>query len=404
VGKLVLESRSQDAGRASPVEPWQPLALGFRPFFLLAGVAAVILMIAWLLSWHGEPSAAALYYGHIGWHTHEMLFGYVMAVIAGFLLTAVRNWTGLHTPDGAPLGLLAMIWIAGRVAPFLASVPPWLVAASDLLFIPLLGLALARPLWTGANRTNRWFLGILAGMFMSNLLVHAQALGVTDDTGWRGTSTMLMLTLLLLIFVGGRVMPFFTERAVAQSRPRRRGWVELAGIGAISLAALLSVLGIEDWPLALVALIAGLSQIIRLAGWHNPGVWRIPILSVLYAGYAWLAAGLLLLAASAIGWLPRSIALHALSAGAIGVFTLGMMARVTLGHTGRTMRASSSINLAFVLLNIGAAARVIAPLAVPAWYVSWVLLSGLLWTVAFGIFLFIYAPMLLRARIDGCPG
>jgi len=331
-------------------------------------------------------------------------FGYTVAVIAGFLLTAVRNWTGMHTPDGLPLLALVLLWLAGRALPFWAAVPPLAVAAVDLAFLPALALALARPLWNGRNKHNRWFLLLLAAMTAANAMVHAQALGWTADSADRGVDAMLGLVVVILVFVGGRVMPFFTEMAVAGSTPRGWRWIELSGVSLLVLAAALQAAGLGGWPLGLVLLAAALVQAVRLAGWHDLGVWRIPILWVLYTGYGWLVVGLALLGASHLGVLPRSPAVHALTVGAIGVLTLGMMARVSLGHTGRQMRSSPVMNTAFVVINLAAAVRILGPVLMPSWYVSWVVLSGLLWMIAFTLFTIVYAPVLLRARVDGKPG
>jgi uncharacterized protein involved in response to NO len=241
-------------------------------------------------------------------------------------------------------------------------------------------------------------------MAVANGLMHAQALGWTMNTSARGASVMLTLVLVLLGFVGGRVMPFFTKKAIPSARVVSRQWIEVSGLASLLALAAVQALAIEGWPEALLLTLAGTTQLIRLAGWHDRQVWTIPILWILYTGYGWLAAGLPMLALGELGLLPRSAAVHALTAGAIGVFTLGMMARVALGHTGRPMRSPPSINVAFVTANLAAAVRVFGPLVVPTWYVSWILLSGALWVLTFGIFAAVYLPVLLRPRVDGRPG
>lgn len=385
-----------------------PFALGFRPFFLGAGVAAVTLMGAWLAILAGSLAPPGYYLGTT-WHAHEMLFGYVGAVIAGFLLTAVRNWTGMPTPTGVRLAALVGIWLAARLAPFLA-LPGVLIAALDLAFFPLLALALVRPLWRGDNRANRVFLALFVGMTLAASLVHLEALGFTAATARLGDRLMLDLAVLTLLIVAGRVMPFFTERAVAGSRPRTRRWVEVATFAlavALTLAHLAAGLVGAGGVGLLVAVLAGglaMVQALRLWGWHHAGAWRNPMLAVLYAGYLWLVLGLALDALAGLGWLPPFPALHALTAGAFGVFTLGMMARVTLGHTGREVRGETLTTVAFVLINAAALARVLPPLIDSGAYATWLPISGALWILAFGVFLWVYAPMLLRPRIDGRPG
>lgn len=385
-----------------PAKGLVPFALGFRPFFLLAGLSAVALMLWWILMWMGTTDADS-YYGPVGWHAHEMLFGYAMAVIAGFLLTAVRNWTGIDTPIGKPLAGLAALWLAGRLLPFLhPALPGWLVALADWLFIPALMWALAMPLWKGANKVNRVFLPLLGGMAVANLLMHLQALGLAD-TSAKGQDLMVYLVLMLIALVAGRVMPFFTEKAVAGSTPKRNVRLErwsFGLIGVLIVAELLSPLkGVVAALLAVVALTQGL----RLFGWYDKGVWGIPILWVLYVGFGWLVLGFALKALSVAGLFPGNLALHAMTAGGFGVLTLGMMSRVALGHTGRTLATAKVINLAFVLLNAGVLLRVFGPLLIDN-YTFVVHGAGGAWALAFLLFTIVYAPILLKPRADGRPG
>jgi len=378
------------------------LALGFRPFFLGAGALAFGAMALWLARLHGLVPGDA-YLGGTAWHAHEMLFGYVGAVIAGFLLTASRNWTGIDTPTGGWLGALVLLWLAARLAPLLP-VPAPVVALLDLAFFPTLALALVPPLWYGKNKVNRAFLGLLAAMTLANLLVHAQALGLTAATASRGSRLMLDLTLVTLFLVAGRIMPFFTQSALAGSKAVNRAWVETATF-ALAGALVLINLVLPASPVAAAVLLSlAVVQALRLSGWYDGRAWHNPMLAVLYAGYLWLVAGLGLDGLAALGLLPPFPALHALTAGGIGVFTLGMLARVTLGHTGRQMRASPGTTLAFVAINLAALIRVLPPLAWPGHYSLWLALSGGLWLLAFGLFLWIYAPMLIQPRVDGRPG
>ena len=379
------------------------LALGFRPFFSAAAVAAILLMLIWLTTWVGRLRIPD-YYGSIGWHSHEMLFGYAAAVIAGFLLTAVRNWTGVNTPTGTPLALLVLIWLAGRLAPFLAGLlPAWLVALADLAFLPALALAIAPALWRGSQKVNRIFVPLLLLMALANLLVHLQALGVAGSAT-RGMDTMLFMVVFLVALLGGRVMPFFTQAVIPGFKATRRQWLEFTTMGAFAVLIGLQLFASPPLLTGLVALLLALTQMLRVAGWHHPGVWRIPILWVLYTGILWLIAGLLLLALSSFGLLGSNLAKHALGVGGIGILTLGMMARVSLGHSGRPIEPARSIAIAFILLNVAAALRVFGPLLPFGAYTFWVHLAGGIWIICFLLFCRVYLPILSRPRIDGKPG
>jgi len=379
------------------------LALGFRPFFLLAGVAAVALIALWMFAWMGRLPAAGAYYGTAGWHSHEMLFGYAAAVIAGFLLTAVRNWTGIDTPAGPPLGALVVLWVAGRLAPLLP-VPGWLVAAVDLAFLPAVAVALYGALMQGKNRVNRLFLPLLGAMALANGLVHLQALGLTGDTAGRGTLVMLDLVLLLVLVVTGRVVAFFTERGIAGSTPRNREWLERAGFAAAIALALADLAAAPSTIVGLLCAALAVQTIARELGWHDARVWRNPILWVLHAAVIWLALGFAMRAGASFGLVAPNVALHALTVGAIGVLTLGMMSRVTLGHTGRDMRAPTTVAIAFVLLNLAALARGIAPALWPERHLFFVHSAAGLWILAFALFLVAHAAMLWQPRVDGRPG
>ena len=379
------------------------LALGFRPFFLLAGVAAVVLVALWMFVWMGRLPAAGAYYGTIGWHSHEMLFGYAAAVIAGFLLTAVRNWTGIDTPAGAPLAALALLWLAGRVAALLP-LPGWVIAAVDIAFLPSVAIALYPALMRGKNRVNRLFLPLLGAMAVANLLVHLQALGLTGDTAGRGTLAMLDLVLLLVLVVTGRVIAFFTERGVEGSTPRNREWLEQLGFAAATALAISDAAGAPPAVVGTLCAALAIQTIGRELGWHDARVWRSPILWVLHAAVLWLALGFTMRAAASFGLVAPNVALHALTVGAVGVLTLGMMSRVTLGHTGRDMRAPRTMAVAFVLLNAAGFARGIAPALWPERYVFLVHSAAGLWILAFTLFLVAHAAMLWQPRVDGRPG
>ncbi len=390
-----------DTPRPTPTRtPFVGTALGFRPFFLLAGLAALILVPPWLWAFAGHPLAVGAF-DPLSWHRHEMLFGYTDAVVAGFLLTAVRNWTGLPTPTGWPLGGLALLWLAGRLAPL--AVPAWLAGLVDLAFLPALAVALGRPLWRGQNRLNRLFVPLLLAMALANGLVHAQLLGLAQ-TADAGIRMKLDLTLLLLTWIGGRVIPFFAGNAVPGAAPRRPRWLERGLYGLFLVYIPWHVLAPEQGVGGALSLALAAVQGLRLWNWHHPGIWRLPILWVLFAAYAWLVLGFLLQGIAVWGLYPVDLAVHAFTLGGIGVLTLGMMSRVALGHSGRPLAAAPATHAAYLALNAAAVVRVLLPAALPAWYAAWVDLAGALWVFAFALFLWVYAPILVTPRIDGRPG
>ncbi|MBA1443423.1 MAG: NnrS family protein [Chromatiales bacterium] len=379
-----------------------PFALGFRPFFILAGLGAVLILGTWLGIWSGHIPAPE-YYGMIGWHSHEMLFGYTTAVIAGFLLTAVRNWTGIDTLIGKPLATLALVWLAGRLSPFIPILPDPVIAISDLLFLPLFALALYGPLMRAQNKINRVFLPMISVMALANLLVHAQSLQLFD-TAIQGNDLMLNTVLLLLILVSGRVLPFFTEKAVTGSQPRFNLNRERLAFGAIILWTLSELLFPNPWLLGSLALAVAFSQLWRLIDWYHPGIWQVPILWVLFTGLAWFALGFLLNSLASLELFPANLATHALTTGAVGILTLGMMARVALGHTGRSLQPPRLVEISFIAINLAVALRVFAPYVAPDQYGLWIQLSGGLWVLCFLLFTLFYLPVLLKPRIDGRPG
>jgi uncharacterized protein involved in response to NO len=389
-------------GRVAPVG-WAPLGLGFRPFFLLAGAAAVALLAAWLLFYTGRMAPPA-YYDLFTWHGHEMLFGYTVAVVAGFLLTAVRNWTGVPTPTGVPLAALALLWLAGRLVALLPwALPGWAIATVDLAFLPALAAALARPLLQQPQARQVVFLPLLLALAAANVLVHLQMLGVTVATARPALRFGVDVIVLIIAIIGGRVLPFFTQRGVG-AQPRQWPAVEWAvaiSTGGVAVADLLTAPPALLGPLAAAA---ALAHAARLWGWYDHRIWRMPLLWVLHLGYAWLVVGFALLACASAGLVIAPPALHGLTVGAIGGLTLGMMARVALGHTGRPLQAAPAIGLACGLINAAAAVRVLAAAALPDWYPQAVVGAGLLWIAAFGLFTAVYAPILVRARADGQPG
>lgn len=369
----------------------------------MAGLAALGLISLWLLTVSGRIDLDT-YYGQIGWHSHEMVFGFAVAVIAGFLLTAVRNWTNVQTLHGPWLGALVGAWLLGRIAPVLPGVPPGLVAICDLTFLPLLAAAVAVPIIRSNKKPQLIFVAVLSLLFTSNLLVHLQWLGVTADTASLGITLGINTVVLLIVIMAGRVFPFFTVRGAPGAKSQTWPWVERLAFASLLLFMATELIIPQSLLLVPLAIFAAVVHSIRCWGWFSRGVWKVPLLWVLYLGYSWLVLGLCFKALAVLTWLPQTLALHALAA-TIGVLCLGMMARVALGHTGRLLQPAKTIVVAFAVINVAMLVRVFGPLFVAVDKVmNVVIIAGLLWLIAFSIFVVIYFPMLVKARIDGQPG
>ena len=379
-------------------------ALGFRPFFLLAAIFAVVLMAQWVFTFVGNREFAN-YYGAIGWHSHEMIFGYAVAVIAGFLLTAVRNWTDIQTAAGSPLVGLTALWLVARLMPFFPDAfPPWLIAVVDIAFLPALAIALSIPLLRSGQRRNLIFIPLLGAFVAADVLVHLELTGYAQNSARAGTFLGLNLIILLIVIMGGRVIPFFTERALSGVIPKRRPAIEWLSAASATAFVIAELLLPNSMLAGGLAALAAVSNGIRLIGWYTNRFWPVPLLWALHTGYAWVVVGFCLKALGAIGLISPQFTVHAFSVGGIGVLTLGMMARVSLGHTGRPLTAATPVALAFVLINLAAVLRGILPIIFPQWLSQLVALSGGLWVAAFALFFVIYAPILTQPRIDGRPG
>jgi uncharacterized protein involved in response to NO len=381
------------------------LQLGFRPFFLLAGLSATILILMWgLIYSEGMPATA---YGSVYWHGHEMIFGFVVAVVAGFLLTAVKNWTGRQTANGKALLLLALLWLIARVLPFFPGIfPYWFVAAIDISFLFAVAAALTPLLLKTKNHRNLIFIGILILLAAVNVAFHLGVLGFIEGGPRYALYAAVYMILLLISIMGGRVIPFFIERGLGGDFKRRSyPAIDIAASLFLLLLGVLHTAGLTGTGAAVVALVAAVLHFIRLLGWYGKGVWRVPLLWVLILAYGWIVVGLFLMALSMAGVLSTSLALHALTIGGIGLMTIGMMVRVSMGHSGRELYAPALMASAFVAINFAVVVRVFLPLILPAKaYPLLVLISALIWAIAFSVFVVKMSPVYFSPRVDGRPG
>ncbi len=380
------------------------LSYGFRPFFLFAGIYAVIGMAVWM-AWFGFAYALSTDFPPLLWHAHEMLFGYATAVLAGFLLTAAPSWTGAEPVRGGPLALLAGVWAAGRAAVwFSAFLPPVLVAAADLAFPALLFAFMVRTL-TGGSRRHNVFLVALALLFAANGMVHWERLGLSDDTAAAGHLLAFDVFIVLIALIGGRVVPAFTRGVLAGEGGADplppRPWLD--GLAVFSVLAVLVADQLDPDQTAAggLALAAAALNGLRLVRWQG---WRVldrPIVWILHLGYAWLVAGL---AFKGLAQLSDAVdgatALHVLSIGAIGSMTLGIMTRAGLGHTGRALKVAPAITFAYLLLSAAAVVRVGGPMWMDEFRQAAMVTAGAGWCVAFAVFTWVYWPILTGPRID----
>jgi uncharacterized protein involved in response to NO len=374
---------------------------GFRPFFLGAGLWAAMSLGLWLFFLFGYV-AAPNPTDPLLWHMHEMLFGFGVAAVAGFLLTAIPNWTGRLPLQGWSLMLLWLLWAAGRaigVVPNLSG--SILGSAIDLSFLATLLAAIAREVIAGRNWRNLPMVAATALLLMANALMQAQAVGLAE-TAKLGMRLGLAVLLTMIALVGGRIIPSFTRNWLA-----KRGDTRLPdAFGTVDRIALsVTVAGLAAWAAALPApivgpllTIAGVAAAVRLARWRGTLTCGEPLLFVLHVGHGWLAIGLVMLGISEL-WhgLPSSSALHALTIGAIGTMTLAVMTRATLGHTGRELRAGPGTIAIYILINVAAIGRIGAGV-VGGGYMPVLALAGTAWIGAFALFVLLYGSMLMRPR------
>lgn len=383
-------------------------AYGFRPFFWAAGAFAMFGLIAWLWIYmigaqplRNQPPQL--------WHGHEMLYGFVAAAIAGFLLTAVPSWTGARGFAGAPLIVLAAVWLAGRLAFAVASVLPFpVVAICELAFLPALAVLLAPPLLRAKNRNTR-LLFVLAAIWITDCVF---VIAMLRDDALLARAALLVaidIVVLLITIIGGRIVPAFTANALrargmaAEMRSSR--WVEAIVIGAMIAVVVVDVFAPWGVVAGGVAALAAIAQAVRLTGWRSLRTRGEPLVWSLHLAYVWLPVALAMKAIYQLtGAAWSAYWLHALTIGSATSMVLAVMTRAALGHTGRALVAGWPIAIAYVLLSLAALVRVFSPSLVAMDYRWTVLLAGALWVAAFALFLLVYTPILMRPRVDARPG
>lgn len=385
---------------------------GFRPFFLGAAIYAVALMLLWITWIVTSASGSGAFQLPItgspyAWHAHEFVFGFAMAAIAGFLLTAVPNWTGALPLSGAPLIGLFLLWLFGRLAMLVSGIlPVWFAAAVDLAFIPALGGVAARQLFVKPAARNVVLLAILLVLALVNLAFHLATAGWLLWEPAAVVRTGLLAISIVIAIIGGRIIPAFTHNWLHLNRatsamPRRINWLDRASIVSLVMFAALQALPAVPPPLtACVALLASAFNGARLFLWRGWSTRSEPIVFILHLGYAWIVAGLLLSAASA--WadaVPISLASHAFGTGAAGTMILAVMTRASLGHTGRPIIAPRAIVWAYVLVFLSAGIRVACPLFAPQHSALVLCAAASAWIASFALFAIVYTPLLTTPRV-----
>jgi uncharacterized protein involved in response to NO len=388
---------------------WSALfSYGFRPFFLGAAiqtVAAMSFWIVWLTT--QEPAWMAQRGSPTAWHAHEMVFGFGIAAVAGFLLTAVPNWTGALPLSGRPLVLLFTVWVTGRIAMTGAdALPIALVAAIDLAFVPYLALLAARQLLVKPVPRNFIFLVLLVIMTAANAAYHAAVAGLISTDSVAPVRVGLLVLVVMTAIVGGRIVPAFTHNwlhlnAPDEPMPRRYAALDFVAVVSVALFALCEISSVPAVYVGSVAVAAALANGARLVLWRGWAAWRAPIVWVLHLGYAWIVVGLTLAGAAVITpAVPPSLAMHAFGTGAVGTMVMAVMTRASLGHTGRPLVAPRPIAWAYGAVTLAALMRTFGILLAPDAYVPLLIAAGVAWITAFALFVFVYGPILTSPRLS----
>ncbi|MCG5072587.1 NnrS family protein [Paraburkholderia tagetis] len=378
-------------------------ALGFRPFYLGGALFGTAAMLAWVAELDGHPLPNLHpYLPGMLWHVHEMIFGFAAAIVAGFLLTAVRAWTSVTPAQGKSLAALWLLWLAGRVA--VGYAPPAVAMVVDVAFLPVCALVLLRVLVHAKNRHNVFLPVALGLLALTNLVFHLAA--ITEHPNWALHSAYVAVGLLVMFVtvIGGRIIPSFTVNAVPGFAFRRWRFVEAVVVPLTALAFVLDGFGAPGPAIAVAAALAACAQGLRLFGWRSWRVGNRPILTILHIAYAWIPLGFMLLALAAMGVVGHSLAIHAFTVGAVGCAIVAMITRTARGHTGRPLVAGRAEIACYGLLVLAAIVRVLVPALWPQQTLMAIDISGACWILAFAVYCGRYAGWLWSPRLDGKEG
>ncbi len=387
--------------------PFSIFVLAFRPFFLGAGIFSVVSILSWMLIYVFGMLPTFEGLSSFYWHAHEMIYGYTIAVVAGFLLTAIKNWTGLQTLQNKGLVVLFLLWVSARISMLFGSEYIAWAAVFDLLFNFYLFTAALQPVLRVKQWTQVGIISKILLLAIFNGLFYLGALNIVDNGISWGIYGGLYLLLALVLTMGRRVIPFFIERGVAYSVQLKNS--KILDIGSLVLFLLFFISDVFLLDIEMTSYFATgmfILSVIRLYFWHTPGIWKSSLLWGLYVALIFISIGFLFFALIPYtSILSRSLALHAFTVGGFSILTVSMMSRVILGHTGRDIHQPSRwVGIAQGLLLCGAVVRIFMPIFLPQFYTSIILSSQLLWIAAFSIFTIINYPILTKPRVDGASG
>ena len=380
---------------------------GFRIFFLSAGLFAVISMLLWLINYSLTLDAGIKAFFTVTWHAHEMIYGYTMAVVSGFLLTAVTNWTNRKTLTGKALSVMFIFWLLARFSAFLALENNIeIMFLFDSLFLIMLLTGISLPVIKSRQWSQVSILLVVLLILLSNSLFYADQLGLVTGAERVSLYAGFYLILLLVLILARRVIPFFIEKGVDNNFiPNNLIWIDKLVLPLFIVFIISDVFAISNWAVSLLAAILFVLNLVRLSNWYSHAIWSKPLLWVLILGYAFITLGFLLKAVAYVSDISDLIILHLFAVGGVSLITLGMMSRVALGHTGRNVFDPPAVVFwIFVSMVLAVVFRVLFPMIFDAYYLQWILLSQLFWIVAFALFFISYSTMLVKPRIDGRPG
>lgn len=377
--------------------------IGFRPFYLGGAIFGALAILLWINAFHygsqvGEPGAIA---GML-WHMHEMIFGFAAAIIAGFLLTAVRAWTGISTPHGKALALIWLLWLAGRI--LIWTGPEHIAAVVDCVFLPIVAIALLRVLIAAGNRRNYFLAVALCTLALLNILFHYWVWQGRFDLSLRTAYIAIGFVILFVTVIAGRVIPMFTTNAIRGFKLKQWQIIEKLAAPIVIVTFLADATNAASWIIVTCAIIAVVIHSVRIIGWRSWALGYRPILTILHMAYAWIPVGFLLLALASMGLVSHSIAIHAFTVGAMGCAIIAMITRTALGHTGRVLIAGTAEIWSYWLMLTSAVSRVLGPWLNSHYAIIWIWLAAVCWIAALSIYVIKYAKFLIQPRVDGKAG